>query len=609
MATTQQAATIVEEEYHVPKIPLTNFVLRPIAQVVINQSVLEFDIVEIAEPRENEFKASIRGLISNAGPFPAKITFQKPITLLWRNRKLASMRLPPLKTSGTNGAALDMVVEGRVLDHAAMTDSCAYMMNNENFEWEVLCDHLDISVLGINIVGLKMRKKLPLKGMNAFRGSVSVNSWDLPADEPDGITLVSNFGILNPSAIGMTGNHVVFNLFYKDTVIGRIYMDNQPIRPFTRNVFDLKGVFLPQKTSQGIAILSEMFSNYVSGIHNPVYAVGVEVHGPDGRVEWLSNAIQQLRFDVVIPSPKRLQVISELTLKDYEIVFEPGTDGYSPITSNKNAEITMKLPFNFMVNVKHVEATLEICENGKKLAEMAHISTPVQCNPEPGGGFVRVGYPRTPMVMNPAMKDSLHRFMDKLTLESDATIELTGIINANIECAVGTLEVRGNRFENKVRVQGMNGLRTKMPEQASPIQWSNIGKGKVGFSVIASYFNPGIISAHVGDVHFDLYYNDTKVGSASISNLSIVPSNSTVRIRGAIDVTNPNKSLVDLALAWSAPDGVLEFTGRGHRASTEIESLKHTFSKFSLPIKISRTFNGNTTPIPPELEAIMKLLQ
>ncbi|KAL1918438.1 uncharacterized protein VTP21DRAFT_3098 [Calcarisporiella thermophila] len=582
-----------EQIEQLKKVPFLNFVLRPIAQVVINASVLEFDIVEISKPTNNTFHASIRGLISNAGPLPAKITFQKPITLLWRNRKLASMRLPQLRTAGMNGAPLDMQVTGQVLDPDALADNTAFIMNNENFEWEVMCEHLDIVVMGISIVGLKMRKTLPLKGMNAFRGSVTVNSWDLPADEPDGITLVSNFGILNPSAIGMTGEKMVFNVLYKEFVVGRLYIENQPIKPFTRNVFDLKGVFLPQKTQEGRAIMSEMFSNYVSGVHNPVSAVGVEVYGPEGRVDWLSSAVQRLRFDVVIPSPKRLQVISDISMKDQSLVFSPEAP-YAPLSESKQSIVTLKLPFNFLVDVKHVDASLNLVEGQDVVAEFAKVSTPTTTTPSPGGGTLVIGYP--PTKMNVLKPELFHKFISEVTLRETAQFELQGIIDSEIECGVGALQVRGMKYTVPIAVKGLAGLRSTA--QASAVVWEKDWSLGCKFKIS----NQGQISVKCGEIKLDLYYNDEKIGVCTIPDLCVQSGEAIIDTNSRIEL---GSGLREFAKVWASPDSVVELVARGNKDSTQIESLKSTVEQFVLPMKIARTWQGVTSSFPAELKSIL----
>ena len=56
-------------------------------------------------------------------------------------------------------------------------------------------------VEGVTVPGISISKNVTLKGMNGLQGAVTINSFDLPADDPaGGITLTLATTIVNVNA-------------------------------------------------------------------------------------------------------------------------------------------------------------------------------------------------------------------------------------------------------------------------------------------------------------------------------------------------------------------------------------------------------------------------
>ncbi len=131
--------------------------------------------------------------------------------------------MPPVDLTGDVGAQLDLTADFEVADVSHLADFTRTLLTEESFEWEISGENLTVSAIGgnclvfshcrlilsfneyagIDVLGITLTAKtVPLKGMNGLKNGVTINSFDLPANDPaGGIHLTLNTTVVNVRTI------------------------------------------------------------------------------------------------------------------------------------------------------------------------------------------------------------------------------------------------------------------------------------------------------------------------------------------------------------------------------------------------------------------------
>lgn len=92
-----------------------------------------------------------------------------------------------VKVVGDVGGDIDLESVFTVADVGTLTDFTKVMLTEESFDWDIKGDNLSVSALGISVPGISLdTKTVTLKGMNGLKGGVTINTFDLPSDDPAG---------------------------------------------------------------------------------------------------------------------------------------------------------------------------------------------------------------------------------------------------------------------------------------------------------------------------------------------------------------------------------------------------------------------------------------
>ena len=160
---------------------------KPIVQKIVSASVLGIDTVLISNPEQTQFTTTLAGSITNAGPFDAKITFPSGLTVSWNGSPLGSLQLSEVDVVGDVGAQISATSTFMVADVGHLTDFTKVLLTQESFEWDISGENLTVNALGISVTGISLpSKNVTLKGFNGLKNAVTIESFDLPANDPAG---------------------------------------------------------------------------------------------------------------------------------------------------------------------------------------------------------------------------------------------------------------------------------------------------------------------------------------------------------------------------------------------------------------------------------------
>ncbi|KAI8332382.1 hypothetical protein BC941DRAFT_516864 [Chlamydoabsidia padenii] len=493
---------------------------QPIVQQIVNGAVLGFDTLILSNPTDNNAKVQMKGSITKSGPMDATISFPSPLTVRWQGKTLGTATMPDIQALADKGAQFDVPSNFIITDQQAMQDFAAYMINNEQFVWDIVATDVSVTALGFTFTGVKMEKFVTIKGANGFKGAVTINSFNLPSNDPDGgITLVADTTIVNPSQVGFNLNTVAFNSYYQDILVGPLAASPGNFAPGGPSKIQMKGRMIAQNTQHGLDMVTKVFEAYLNASDSVLSVKGDLASGPTGPVGWLTQAFKTLKIDnVVLPGPKEKPVlIPSITMENMQLDFTK--DPYAAPASSSDVRAQLKNPFGFPLGVSqlNMEVDAEVEHN-----KMAHLSVPTEKATTDSNQMVKTQFDNVPFKVYDNAHSDFSGFVLGLTKSGNASFGLAGTSNALTDTAVGKLQLNGIGFDVTTSLAGFNNFGGK----ADIVSLSITGGTKEYTLVktVVGLTNPSQITITIGDVNFSSKTSDGSViGQVFIKNTVIKP--------------------------------------------------------------------------------------
>ncbi|KAF9084555.1 hypothetical protein BGX23_010420 [Mortierella sp. AD031] len=518
-------------------VPLALFVILPkIAQVILNNSTMEFENIQITNPTNTSLAMAMNGDLGNTGPFSATIEFPDPIEVYYEGTKLGSMRLPPTKASGGSGKLVADAVFN-IDDEAAFGAFSADMMNKPNFVW-TLKSKVTIIALGRTVNDLKLDKALTLNGMAGFPG-VQILKFDLPSDAPgQGINLVIDTAMNNPSPIGITLGTIVLDIGYNGTPLGQVRATGASLMGKSQSILNLTGIMTPQTTPEGLATVSSLFSAYIAGQQSVTSAKGVSVL-PDGvnEVGWLSTGLKSMILNVPLTAPPGLNIIQSITLGAMGMNWT-NADSYAPLANSPGVVAGFKMPFGFSLNVTQVQNNMTVIYNNKNMATLNSAEWgPATTVKDANGTSINFALPATPFAIAADAHADFDDFVNKLTVGSSQAFTVAGTAGTVAMTPIGEVRITGIPFKSDVALSGLQGLKTEPTVINSLTVIGGLPEG-LQIALNLTMVNPSQLSIDTGvgenaAVTFAMQYEGDNVGTVIFPSLNLLPGVN-IRTAGAL---------------------------------------------------------------------------
>ncbi|KAF9364539.1 hypothetical protein BGX34_001257 [Mortierella sp. NVP85] len=519
-------------------VPLALFVILPkIAQVILNNSTMQFNSIQITNPQNTSLEMAMDGTLGNTGPFSATIQFPEPIRVYYNDVLLGSMVLPETKASGGKGV-LKAQPTFNIQDEAAFGSFSADMLNQPTFTW-VLKSKVTIVALGRTVSDLKLDKALSLTGMGGFQG-VRILRFDLPSDAApgQGINLAIDTEMNNPSPIGVTLGTIVLDIGCNGTHLGQVKATGAVLQGNSPSVLNLTGLMTPQTTPEGLATVSALFSAYIAGQTSETTAKGVSVL-PDGvnEVSWLSLGLKSMTLKVPLQAPAPLDIIKSITLGPMGMNWT-GTDAYAPLANSPGVVAAFEMPFGFSLNVTQVNNNMTVIYNNKNMANiMSSEWGPATTTKDDKGTAINFALPPTPFVIEGDAHGDFDSFVNKLTIGEGESFTVAGLAGTVAMTPIGEVRISGIPFKSDVSLSGLQGLKTE-PTVINSL--TVIGGLPTGLQIALNLtmINPSKLSIDtgVGDnaiVTFAMQYAGDNVGTVIFPSMNLLPGQN-IRTAGAL---------------------------------------------------------------------------
>ncbi|KAG2183772.1 hypothetical protein INT43_006783 [Umbelopsis isabellina] len=573
---------------------------QPIVQAIINGAQLSFSSVVISNPTDTNFQVLMNGKITGTGPFSASIAFPTPLQVAWEGRTLGSVSMATIQTQPDTGATFSVTGTFTITDGQAMTDFSAYMLNNEQFTWEITTNNVAVTALGYTFTGLQMQKSVSLNGMQGFKNDVTIQSFNLPANDPNGgIELDITTVIKNPSNVGVDLSGVGFESFFESIDLGPLASINGSANfpPNGESTIPMKGRLVPQSSADGLQAIQTIFGNFLSGKPTTLSVKGSSASGPSGQVSWLSKAFQSLTIDnIILPAgPSNLTLIPAVTLKQLSLDFTK--DAYAPISSSSDVEAQFQSPFGFPLAITGLSQKIQVIAGGFPMANLDIPYNPATTYPN---GTIVTSFSNVPFAVGSNVHEVFNQFVKQLTLTGPSTFGLSGTIQSTTETAVGGLNLGDITFNVQTSMQGFNNFGGAVKVNSVSVVGGTPHYVDIKLSVTLT--SPSPISITIGDITFRTIAFGYDLGPTILKQVTINPGDNVYDAEFQLTPTaDPTQqSIVGKVLSGYLMGGTFPLTVQGTTASSPIQSLQEGLAGVKLATSI--------TGVPPTLITSTKVV-
>ncbi|KAG0042499.1 hypothetical protein BGZ83_000392 [Gryganskiella cystojenkinii] len=558
---------------------LALYVIMPkIAQDLMNKATINFSSIDITDPSPTTMSIAMIGKMEKTGPFSAEISFPETVHVSWNGVELGTTDIPGTSKASGGEGSLNLASAFKVTNATAFTEFSSYMLNADAFIWH-LQGKLNVKALGHTVKDLTLSKDITVKAFNGL-SNIKIDRFSLPGDDPfgKGILIEIDTSVFNPSSIQMYMGSLTLAISYKDVLMGYVTSSNLTMVR-GQQTLSMKGYLIPQNTTNGLAVTSEMMSRYIGNVVTNTTATGVEVK-PDGvnSLEWLSAAVKNLKLNVPLQSPTPLTLIKALNLGALGLVFTPPT-AYEPVTTSTGVIANYSLPdgFGFNIQFQQVSNAFSLSRGGVTIASLNSSYNP--STSDMASGTLTFNLLATPLVVPEASHAPFQEFNRDLTIGADLPFQVVGQASVFANTSIGVVNLVNIPFNASTQLSGLQSLANPAPTITSLQVISGTPTG-LTMAISVVIVNPSSISLNAGDVVLALMYKGVNLGTVTMPNLALVPGANTVATTSTIDPAKSPEGLELLNLYTSGAGATVNIVGTP--TSTNVESLALAFGALNI---------------------------
>ncbi|KAF9409239.1 hypothetical protein BGZ94_002011, partial [Podila epigama] len=491
----------------------------PIAQLLVDGSVLGFDAINILTPGEDSFMTDISGKIGKTGPLDAEIEFPNPVTVSFQGKAIGSMKMPTVKAIANEGAVLNLLgVPFTITDKAAFTDFNIYALTQKSFEWTISTSGLVVNAMGVSLPGVSMTKTVSLDGFDSLAG-LKLLSYTIDDVNDAGMHLTITSEIANPSTIGMTIPQSIFNTLAHGTVLGPAVATDLTLVPHATSAFFLKATIATGNGNM-VPYLAAIFGNAVTGVYTDLEAQGVGAPG----VSWLDAAIKKLLLKTQLP-PLPEEPIESVEINAMGMDFSCPTCEWAPKATSTITAKT-RLPFVKGPPISELQQDIDVLDkDGNRVGRL--LTTWSVANAT--GPYVTTTTEEAELKIYDDAHDTYIKFIDDLNFATKYNLGLRGTANSKLNLgALGIVPVMGIKLDVISNLDGLQGL--KDVKFLNLITMKHIAPNQGAINLI-NIHNPSKLTLKIGDLAMNTGMYDTVEAICAVSiikDLTLAPGDNSV---------------------------------------------------------------------------------
>ncbi|KAF7301181.1 hypothetical protein MIND_00682600 [Mycena indigotica] len=508
-------------------------VVKAVAQLVVNRATLDIQVAAITAPTNNSFMLAMQGNVAHTGFIPASINFQEPVDVTWirddgSQIPMGQLSLDSLHARNKRANINQTATPFTIVNETAFSLFSAHLITDQNFTWRLESSNLRVQAAKFPVSkGIKFKKDITMKGFNSFSGNVAIQEFQLPSDNPaGGIDFVAVTALSNPRRVAFNLNlgTTIFALSYKNVSLGLGTSTNTVIAP-GNNTITLRGVLEKHTDPNEIAVISELFTNYLNSKVTPVLATGVSTLQADGSaISWLSAGLKALNLNVPLVPPTPINPINAISIGNFDLAFSQDKP-WSPSATSNTVTAALGLPFGFSVSIGQIQNTFDIKMMDDRT--VAGLSTPLGAStskiavygPTNITGQVDISINNTNLNSADVDHPTFAAFNKDLTNKDVAPFRLVGHSRAVATLALGTITLDPINVNVTTSLKGLQGLKGMVTIGSVDVQGGTTDGITLGIQV--SINNPSNLKLAIGDLTLNLLRDGANIGTAVIPNLTL----------------------------------------------------------------------------------------
>ncbi|WFD34248.1 hypothetical protein MCUN1_001085 [Malassezia cuniculi] len=556
---------------------------KPIVQKIVDGAILGIDSVLIIDPQAQSFRTRMKGSITNAGPFNAVIKFPNGLQVSWNGKVLGQIAMPDITLKADVGATLDLEAQFAVSNVDDLTEFTKFMVTNPSFVWTIDAENASVSAIGITVSGVSMSKNVILTGMNNLKNAVTINSYDLPYNDPaGGIHLTANAVVINPSQIGVQLSRFGTSVYSNNTNLGPTSAQSGfTMQPLSNTSIPLAGRLVHQDSDEGLAVLSQIFTDVVHGQSIPVTIKGLYA-GPS-EVTWLNEGIKALTTNASLPA-MHFTVLQSISMNQLTLDFTQQSFWWAPPSSTSNTRAAFAMPFAFPLDIQRTGGEFIAKYKNDDVAALKVPWSPATTDVEKR--IMTIRFSNVPMAAYSSKHSQFSQFLADTTRQRNISFGLHGNANAKANTAAGLVTISDIPFSVDTSLPGLQNLAARQVT-VSDLDVYHGYKSYLVIKLNAYLYNPSTITIKVGDVSFPMYFDNHQIGTANIYGLVLTPGTNKVPTdahyapQGAANTAAGKRMLENYVQGITSDAAII-----GSTSATDVESLKEAFSGLNLPTQI-----------------------
>ncbi|KAJ7647487.1 hypothetical protein FB45DRAFT_200334 [Roridomyces roridus] len=564
---------------------LIGAVAGPVAQHLVDGSVLAFTEANITNLSDGGFDLSLKGSLTNIGPLDALIEFPEPVNVVWQDQHIAQIALPPVCAAANTGVP-DYVTSGHltITDLDAFTDFATFLLHNPDFTWTISTPSLRVTALGTIFDNVILSKDVSFKAFNGLPG-VTISNFQLPSDDPaGGIHIETDAMIPSPAQLGIDLGTVTFTASFMGTEVGPLSGSNLFLAPSSITPSHLSGRIIPQSGSD-LDTIGVLFSQFLAGANQTLSVQGdsVQPTGSDAPVSWLSAAFKTLSLQVILPG-QTFDIIQSISLNEFALVMQTQDQAFAPLASSDNILATYKNPFGFSLQVVAAGQDILLSELGLPIASLHLPIAPADGGVSTGNvADLPITFQNVPLVA--ASEEGLELLFASALLTASSSFDMSGAANVSARTSIGDVPINGIAFSVTSSLVSFNSFDGSAALSNVSVTGSG-GDGGNQFVVApltTTLQNPSNISLDTVDISLPVMFQGVNVGSAVIDTFNVVPGSNAVAAEFHYQPADANDTVAQSFLtSFIQGNSDLPLTIQGAIDSSPFASLDPALSSLSL---------------------------
>eukprot|EP00921_Rhytidocystis_pertsovi_P025412 GHVQ01041006.1.p1 GENE.GHVQ01041006.1~~GHVQ01041006.1.p1 ORF type:complete len:4271 (+),score=551.06 GHVQ01041006.1:762-13574(+) len=454
----------------------------------------------------------------------------------------------------------------------------------------------------LTIPDLPLDTEIHMTGLGEGFGSAQVDTLQFTGPRGSdnngkrgGVNIMTTLSLYMPTKLSMRLGAVVFDLMYRNTLIGSLQLPSLDVKPGANQLM-IHGLLHPATADLGVA--SELFSKYVSSQEAMVTVKGVSASLTDGASPpWLQKLINEVQIGFLLPPADRIlhESFSNMSLSNVKISSTAPSllDRDNSLALSADVSATVSSPFgaDSPIVVRQVALQVDLIRESPGPGLPAVQALPPLQFVRPAVPFSRsrslqalenrtinevlgsvhvTGLPaqhdssnqrlrlklRNTVMVFPDSGDNFSKMaMDALDSKLDLALSMVGTADVVVETDMGVLSLSGIPMSSPLGVKGMGLFERVEGDSGGSRKHRLVGGGQAVQDIAVedaddsllralilrtSFVVPPLLdmSVELGTIMFNLAYDETNIGTVGIKDFSIQSGQNSVDVVGVLKPDN-----------------------------------------------------------------------